>query len=264
MRSFQQTLIPQTLQRLLTAVAFGFLMASASANPAMPQNGTEYQTLEKPQNIEPGKKVEVTEFFWYSCPHCYALEPALADWVKKQGDTIVFKRVPVHFRDSFIPQQKMYYALEAMGKSEEMQKKIFAAIHVDRQHLDTEPEIMEFIARQPDIDKKKFADLFNAFGTQVKVRRALSLQDAYRIESVPNLAVDGKYMTSPAMAGASLGQQTEAVQGTAAVRVLDVLVAKARAERNGAAGGAGAAVAVPTATLLSNKMLAHAKDMPKK
>lgn len=264
MRAFQQSLIPQSCQRLLAAVGFGIVMVSASATPSLPQNGVEYHTLEKPQNIEPGKKVEVTEFFWYACPHCFALEPALADWVKKQGDTIVFKRVPVHFRDSFIPQQKMYYALEAMGKSEELQKKIFTAIHVDRQHLDTEPEIMEFIGRQPGIDKQKFVDLFNAFGTQAKVRRALSLQDAYRIDSVPNLAIDGKYMTSPALAGASLGSQPEAAQGTAAVQVLDVLVAKARLERNGATTLASAAPAAHTAITAPNKMLTPAKDPSKR
>lgn len=226
------------VRKFVTSVSLGLVMASVGATPALPQNGVEYHTLEKPQNIDPGKKVEVTEFFWYACPHCYALEPALAEWVKKQGDTIVFKRVPVHFRDSFIPQQKLYYALEAMGKSEEMQKKIFSAIHADRQHLDTEPEIMEFIGRQQGIDKQKFADLFNAFGTQAKVRRALALQEAYKIDSVPNLAVDGKYMTSPALAGSALAGQPEAMQGSAAIQVLDALVAKARAERTAASGNA--------------------------
>ena len=252
-----------SLHKLLAAAGFGFVMAGAGATPSLPQNGVEYHTLEKAQSIEPGKKVEVTEFFWYACPHCYALEPSLAEWVKKQGDAIVFKRVPVHFRDSFIPQQKMYYALEAMGKSEEMQKKIFNAIHVDRQRLDTEPEIMAFMARQPGVDQQKFNDLFNAFGTQAKVRRALVLQDMYKIDSVPNLAVDGKYMTSPALAGASLGAQPEAVQGTAAVQVLDALVAKARAERS--AGSAGpAAASNHTATLVSNKAKETSKEAVKK
>lgn len=255
-----------SLHKLLAAASLGFVMAGAGATPSLPQNGVEYHTLDKPQSIEPGKKVEVTEFFWYSCPHCFALEPSLADWVKKQGDAIVFKRVPVHFRDSFIPQQKMYYALEAMGKSEEMQKKIFNAIHIDRQHLDTEPEILAFMSRQPGIDQKKFADLFNAFGTQAKVRRAQVLQDMYKIDSVPNLAIDGKYMTSPALAGASLGSQPESAQGSAAVQVLDVLVAKARAERNGgnAAIAAPAATSSHTATLVSNKAKDASKDAAKK
>ena len=252
-----------SLHKLLAAAGFGFVMAGAGATPSLPQNGVEYHTLEKAQSIEPGKKVEVTEFFWYACPHCYALEPSLAEWVKKQGDAIVFKRVPVHFRDSFIPQQKMYYALEAMGKSEEMQKKIFNAIHVDRQRLDTEPEIMAFMARQPGVDQQKFNDLFNAFGTQAKVRRALVLQDMYKIDSVPNLAVDGKYMTSPALAGASLGAQSEAVQGTAAVQVLDALVAKARAERSAGAAGP-AAASNHSATLVSNKAKETSKEAVKK
>ena len=222
------------IQQLLASLTFGLVAATAGATPALPQNGVEYQTMSKPQPIEPGKKVEVTEFFWYSCPHCFALEPSLSEWVKKQGDKIVFKRVPVHFRDTFIPQQKMYYALEAMGKLEEMQPKIFSAIHIDHQRLDTDATISDFVVKQ-GIDKQKFTDVYNAFGTQAKVRRALGLQDAYKIDSVPTIAVDGKYVTSPATAGVSLGQQSDAVLGAASVQVLDVLVNKARSERAGAA-----------------------------
>lgn len=219
------------IQTLLAALTFGLLAASASATPALPKDGVEYRVLSKPQSVEPGKKVEVTEFFWYSCPHCFALEPALEEWVKKQGDKITFKRVPVLFRENFIPQQKLYYALEAMGKSEEMQMKIFNAIHVQRQGLDTDAAILDFVVKQ-GIDKQKFIDLYDAFGTQAKVRRAKSLQESYKIDSVPTLAIDGKFITSPALAGTALGQQPEGALGKAAVQVADVLVAKAQAERN--------------------------------
>src|SRR3569832_2261434 len=101
--------------RLFAEESYCFVALAASASPAEPVYGIDYRTLDKPQHTESGKKVEVLEFFWYSCPHCNAFEPSLSDWVKKQGDNIVFKRVPVAFRDSFIPQQKRCCALGARG-----------------------------------------------------------------------------------------------------------------------------------------------------
>src|SRR4051794_134709 len=91
------------IQQALMAVAFGLVALTAAASPDNPVEGVDYRTLEKPQPTESDKKVEVTEFFWYSCPHCHAFEPSLVEWVKKQGDNIVFKRVPVTFRESFEP-----------------------------------------------------------------------------------------------------------------------------------------------------------------
>ena len=103
------------LKHALVALSLGFVAFAASATPANPQNGVDYRTLEQKQQTDSGKKVEVVEFFWYSCPHCYALDPELEAWVKKQGDNINFRRIPVAFRESFVPQQKMFYALEALG-----------------------------------------------------------------------------------------------------------------------------------------------------
>ncbi len=222
------------IQHGLLSLSLGFLMATAGATPASPKNGVDYRTLDKPQNTEAGKKIEVTEFFWYSCPHCFALEPHLAEWVKKHSDTIVFKRVPVNFRESFIPQQKLYYALEAMGKSEELQGKVFHAIHVDRQNLDTDAAILDFVVKH-GVDKQKFIEAYSAFGTQAKVKRALSLQEAYKIDGVPTIAVDGKYETSPSIVGAAMGSQPESVLATSALQVMDALVAKAQAEHKAGA-----------------------------
>lgn len=217
------------IQHGLLSLSLGFLMATAGATPAAPQNGVDYRTLDKPQNIDPGKKIEVTEFFWYSCPHCFAFEPYLAEWAKKHANTVVFKRVPVNFRESFIPQQKLYYALEAMGKSEEMQGKIFHAIHVDHQNLDSDAAILDFVVKH-GVDKQKFIEAYSAFGTLAKVKRALSLQEAYKIDGVPTIAVDGKYETSPAIVGSAMGQQPESVLATAALQVMDALVVKAEGE----------------------------------
>jgi protein dithiol oxidoreductase (disulfide-forming) len=237
--------------RLLATAALGFLALSASASPASPQSGLDYRTLEQPQQTASGNKVEVTEFFWYSCPHCFAFEPELANWVKKQGDKINFKRVPVAFRDSFIPQQKLYYTLDAMGKADELNKKVFHAIHVERQQLDSDSEILDFIAKQ-GVDRKKFSDLYNSFGVQTKVRQAVQLQSAYQVDGVPMVAIDGRYVTSPSIVGASIGNKPEPILQASALQVMDFLVAKAAKER-GPAVAASAAAAAPAAAAKTKK-----------
>jgi thiol:disulfide interchange protein DsbA len=212
------------IQRLLAVIGLSLVAATAGASPTAPVNGKDYRTLQRPQPTESGKKVEVTEFFWYDCPHCNAFEPALEAWVKQQGDKIVFKRVPVAFRDSFIPQQKLYYALEALGKVDELHVRIFRAIHAERKQLDTEQQIMDFIAKQPGIDAKKFADAYNSFGVQAKAKRATQLQADYEIDGVPTLAIGGRYLTSPSIVAGSVGNRPEPALHEAALQVADYLV----------------------------------------
>ena len=213
-------------------MSLGFAALTAVASPSNPQEGTDYRVLEQAQPTESGNKVEVTEFFWYNCPHCAAFDPALSAWVKKQGDKIVFKQVPVAFRDSFIPQQKLYYTLEAMGKAGEMNPKIFRAIHVDRQMVDTDDTILDFVAKQ-GIDKKAFTALYTSFGIQTKVRRAAQLQESYKVDGVPMIAIGGRYITSPSIAGATMANQPESMQQAASLQVMDALVLKAAAEKGG-------------------------------
>lgn len=213
------------IQHLLAVATLSLFAATAGASPTAPVNGTDYRTLDKAQQTDSGKKVEVTEFFWYSCPHCSALEPALEAWVKKQGDKINFKRVPVAFRDSFIPQQKLFYSLEALGLVNSLHAKVFRAIHVERQPLDTDKQIADFIAKQ-GVDAKKFAEVYNSFGIQSKVQRATQLQAAYKVDGVPMIAIDGRYITSPSIIGASLGNRPEAILHEATLQVMDWLVTK--------------------------------------
>ena len=230
MRFLKQACITLTLG-LSLGLSLGITAQTAAASAANPQEGTDYRVLQQAQPTESGNKVEVTEFFWYSCPHCAAFDPSLSAWVKKQGDKIVFKRVPVAFRESFVPQQKLYYALEAMGLSADISPKVFRAIHVDRQVVDTDPTIMDFIAKQGNVDKKAFADLYNSFGVQTKVRRATQLQELYKVDGVPMIAIGGRYITSPSIAGESMANQPESMQQAAALQVMDALVLKAAAEK---------------------------------
>jgi thiol:disulfide interchange protein DsbA len=218
------------LQHVLAALSFTLVAATAGATPANPQNGVDYRTLDKAQQTDSGNKVEVTEFFWYSCPHCFALEPSLADWVKKQGDKIVFKRVPVAFRESFLPEQKLFYTLEAMGKVDELHKKVFDAIHIERQRLDNDAAITSFMVKQ-GIDKDKFLEVYNSFGVQAKARRATQLQGAYAIDGVPMVAVDGRFLTAPSIVSASIGNQPEPALHAATLQVMDALVARSFKEK---------------------------------
>jgi thiol:disulfide interchange protein DsbA len=221
------------IKHMLAAASLAILAATAHATPQAPVNGTDFKTLEKAQATDaPAGKVEVTEFFWYSCPHCFALDPALEDWVKKQGNAISFKRVPVMFRPSFVPQQKLYYALEAMGRLGDLHPKVFHAIHAERKPLESDAAITDFIVAQ-GVDKAKFLEVYNSFGVQTKAKRAAQLQEGYKIDGVPTLAIDGRYMTSPSIVGAGMGgSQPEPALHAAALQVASFLVDKAAKEQS--------------------------------
>jgi thiol:disulfide interchange protein DsbA len=219
------------MKHMLAAASLVVLAAGAQATPQAPVNGTDYRTLEKAQPTDAAGKVEVTEFFWYSCPHCAALEPALEAWVKKQGNAISFKRVPVAFRPSFVPQQKLYYTLETMGRLGDLHQKVFTAIHGERKPLDSDAAITDYIVAQ-GVDKAKFLEVYNSFGVQTKAKRAAQLQEGYKIDGVPLLAIDGRYLTSPSIVGAGMGgRQPEQALHEGTLQVASFLVEKAAKEQ---------------------------------
>ncbi|MBJ7314207.1 thiol:disulfide interchange protein DsbA/DsbL [Rugamonas sp. CCM 8940] len=225
----------RTLKHLLGALALStlaFVATAAAAAPAAPKAGVEYQVLPAPQPTEAGKKIEITEFFAYYCPHCHAFEPALAAWLKKHGDNVVFKRVHISRDDSVLPQQKLFYTLEAMGLlSEQMHNKIFDEMHVAHNRLNRDEQIFDFVAKQ-GVDKQKFVDTYRSFGVAGRVRKASAMMDAYKVDSWPMLAIDGRFITSPSMADeGSKAAATEAQLHTEALQVMDVLLAKAKAEK---------------------------------
>jgi protein dithiol oxidoreductase (disulfide-forming) len=182
------------------------------------QEGIDYLTLEKrvPTEATNGK-VEVVEFFWYSCPHCNAFEPQLEAWVKKAPKDVVVRRVPVAFQDSFVPQQRLFYTLEAMGKVDSLHAKVFYAIHVEKQALNTLPTISAWIEKQ-GLDKAQFEAMFNSFSVATKARNAARLQDQFKVDGVPALGIAGRYYTS-----GSLAQSMDR-----ALAVTDFLIAEVR------------------------------------
>jgi thiol:disulfide interchange protein DsbA len=181
-----------TTATLVTPVVF------AQGKP--PQEGTDFLVLDKLAPTEAGAgKIEVVEFFWYSCPHCNRFEPQLQEWVKKMPKDVVLRRAPVAFRPDFEPQQRLYFVLEALGKVEELHSKVFNAIHVERQLLNT-AELVAAWAEKQGINKAKFTEAYNSFPVATKSRKTTLLQDSYKVDGVPSLGVAGKYYTSGTVA----------------------------------------------------------------
>jgi thiol:disulfide interchange protein DsbA len=174
---------------------------TALAQPRQFKEGKDYRRLDKPVPPDaPAGKVDVLEFFWYSCPHCNLFEPTLEAWAKAAPKDLSFRRVPVAFNASFVPQQKLFYALQGMGKLDELHTKVFQAIHVEKQKLAKDDEIFAWVAKQ-GADAAKFKEAYNSFTVSNQIRRASQLQDAYGVEGVPSMGVAGKYYTDGTMAG---------------------------------------------------------------
>ena len=175
--------------------------APALAQPRQFKEGKDYRKLDKPVTPDaPAGKIDVIEFFWYSCPHCNAFEPTLDAWVKAAPKDLSIRRIPVAFNPSFVPQQKLYFTLEGMGKLDALHAKVFRAIHVEKAKLAKDDEIMAWIATQ-GVDVAKFKEIYNSFTVSNQVRRASQLQDAYGVEGVPSMGVAGRFYTDGTMAG---------------------------------------------------------------
>jgi len=184
----------------LAGAMLGQLPASL-AQPAAFKAGTDYLVLSKALPTEATKgKIEVLEFFWYNCPHCNAFEPVLSAWGKKLPKDVELRRVPVRFRETFEGQQRAYYVLEALGKVEELQSKLFAAIHVEKQTLEKQDALVAW-AEKNGIPAAKFNELFNSFSVVSKARRAAQLQEQFKVEGVPALGVGGRFYVDGSLAG---------------------------------------------------------------
>ena len=168
---------------------------SAHAQGGAPRAGADYLPLDKPVTPEvPAGKIELIEFFWYNCPHCNAFEPTFAAWVKRAPKDVAVRRVPVAFRKDFEPQQRLYYALEAMDLVDKLHAKVFYAIHVERQRLDKPEAILDWVVKQ-GVDKAKFSEHYNSFSVASKAGRATQLQNAFKVEGVPSLGIAGRFYT---------------------------------------------------------------------
>lgn len=192
----------QTLGAVGLGMSANLLPNLALAQGGEPVEGTHYVKLSQAApNSAPAGKIEVVEFFWYGCPHCKHFEPYLAAWAAKLPADVVFRRVPVAFRETpFGIHQRLYYALEAMGLLPTLHAKVFHALHEEGLKLDKPELIGDFVAKQ-GVDKAKFLGVMESFGVQTKCRQARTLADAYKIDGVPTVGIAGQYYTSVGLNG---------------------------------------------------------------
>lgn len=187
------------LARAAAVVAFLSSLLLAGTSAAEPVEGKDYATVPLPQATTAGK-IEVTEFFWYGCPHCYALEPKLEAWVAKLPKDVQFKRVPAVLAAHWQPMAKSFYALEATGI--DLHARMFNAIHVENINLNDEQTFLQWAAKQ-GADSRKIGDAYRSFGVNSKLQAARQLNVNFGLTSVPTLVIAGKYRTSPSMAGSA-------------------------------------------------------------
>ena len=183
-----------TLAQGLTGGAVVAAVGGAHAQGPLPVEGKDYLAVSPRAPVDaPAGKIEFIEFFWYSCPHCNAFEPQFDAWTKSpQAKELVIRRQPVAFRDDFVPQQKLYFALEALGKVDELHRKVFYAIHAEKNTLATDAAVIAWVEKM-GLNKKAFTDAYTSFGVASKAKRAVQLQDAYKISGVPSLGIAGRY-----------------------------------------------------------------------
>jgi thiol:disulfide interchange protein DsbA len=184
---------------LLTACGAACMPGLALAQGA-PVEGKDYVRLAQPVPMPSSGKVEVVEFFGYWCPHCNSFEPAIEAWSKKLPANVSFRRVPVAFSAPQEPYAKIYLALEAMGQLDAMHRKVFTAIHVQRQRLEKDADISAFVSAN-GLDAAKFMDTYKGFTVASKFKQARQLADAYKIDGVPTIGIHGRFLTSPSLGG---------------------------------------------------------------
>lgn len=202
---------------MVAATVFS-LSAFAATEPAF--EGHDYARVNNAQPVATGNKVEVLEFFWYRCPHCFQLESGLNTWLKTLPKDAQVRRVPAAFRDDWIPGAKIFYTLEQMGLLDRLHHKVFDAYHVENINLNDTAILGKWIAKQ-GVDRKKFESIYSSFSTQSKVMQGSRLAKAYALTGVPAFIIDGKYTTTMSMA-----RSEERL-----FDVLNQLIDKARSER---------------------------------
>ena len=210
-----------SLAALTAASSALSLNAQAQAPSKKPEEGIDFLALDKRVPTEVGEgKIEVIEFFWYSCPHCNAFEPRFAAWLKAAPKDVVVKRAPVRFRDDFEAQQRAYYVFEALNMVDTMHGKLFHAIHTERQSLNTLAALSAWTDKN-GIPSAKFTDTFNSFGVATKARRATQLQEAFKVQGVPAFGIAGRFYTD--------GSLTQTMER--ALQVTDYLIGEVRRGR---------------------------------
>ena len=203
---------------MLRKALLAFLMLLAAGFTAIAQ-AADYALMSPPQPTESNGKIEVVEFFWYGCPHCYHLEADVNRWLKNIPPDVVFKRVPAYPSESWGQLARVFYTVEAMGLLPQLHQKIFDAIHKDSVNLNN-PKVRDEWLTKNGVDPAKYHEMEKSFTVATNMARAKQMTQNYKVDSVPRLVVNGKYYTSGELAGSPEKIFT----------VVDELIAKVRGE----------------------------------
>lgn len=176
----------------LTAALFALAFGASAQQP--------YAALNPPQATDGGGKIEVVEFFWYGCPHCYTLEPEVIAWAKRAPKDVAFKRVPAYPSEAWGEGAKIYYTLEAMGLLDAYHQKVFEAMHKDNVNLQNKG-LRETWLKKNGIDVAKYNEAEKSFTVASKLARARQMTQSYKVDGVPRVVVNGKYYTAGELAG---------------------------------------------------------------
>ena len=183
------------------------------------KEGTHYLRV-APQSTDTGDKIEVLEFFWYGCPHCYVFDPIVEKWLESKSDDSEFNRVPAVFRPEWKVHARAHYALKTMGVFEKYHGKIFNEMHKNKKRLDKLDTMTAFLVDQ-GVDKGEFTNAYNSFSVDNMVRKSIKKLQAYNITGVPAMVVDGKYVVTGTNAGSYENM----------LRIVDYLVKKEAAAK---------------------------------
>lgn len=203
-------------------IKYAFVMLAllcANQTFAEPELGKDYKILSTIQPTHKDGKIEVLEFFFYGCSHCFKMHPAISTWAKKLPKDVEFVYVPTIFNSAWEPMARTYYTLELLGQQKRLHDDLYNAWNINNIDLSDEAKITEFVG-QRGVDRKKFGEIYNSFAMQSMVTRSKQLSQTYTIRGTPSLIIDGKYLIS------GLGPDES-------IRVLNALIDKARKERAG-------------------------------
>lgn len=182
----------------LRLAAVALFLSSMTGLASAQVAGKDFQPVTPAQPTETGDKVEVIEFFSYTCPHCRSLQPSLSAWLKRKPSDVEFKRIPAVFQDSWLPFARIYYTLEAMGLVDKLHHDVFAAVHDQKIRLQDSKVLFDWAASK-GVDKQKFTDAYNSFAVQSLTKRAVETTRRYNIPFTPALVVNGRFLTGPSM-----------------------------------------------------------------
>ena len=178
----------------LALLALACLAAASHAQGIRARQNIEYRLI-APQPVETGDRIEVIDFFWYGCPYCNELQPALEGWIRHKPADVALRRVPAILRDSWAPHARIFYTLEQLGEVERLHLKVYEGYHVELLHM-SKPDVMVEWAARHGIDRKRWLDTYHSPAVDAKIERAKKLSEAYTVKVTPTLVVDGRYLTS--------------------------------------------------------------------